>query len=92
MTDDTPPSPPRNRRFLVSIWQKNMRPGSSVELAEHEHRLHGLVWEADPRDAGRITTPRPFAALSALPRIISDFLNSETKTREGAAPESEEGS
>ena len=86
MTRNTPSSPPRNRRFLVSIWQKGERPGAPAGHTESDDRLHGLVWEADPR---RISTPEPFAALNALPRILGHFLNSGTKTPESTAPESE---
>ncbi len=89
MTNHAHPNAPRNRRFLVSIWQRNGRPDESADYAENDSRLHGLVWEADPRDPGRITTPEAFTVLSALPRIFGDFLCSGTKARESAASESE---
>ena len=91
MTNQRPPNPPRNRRFLVSIWQKDVRPDAPADYAENDSRLHGLVWEADPRDPGRITTPEPFTVLTALPRIFSDFLYPGTKARESAASKSEGG-
>ena len=89
MTNDAPPSPPRNRRFLVSIWQKGVRLDAPAGHAESDHKLHGLVWEADPRDPGRITSPERFVTLSALPRILSEFLNSGSSTPEDPAPEAE---
>jgi hypothetical protein len=93
MTNENSPNRPRNRRFLVSIWQKNARPGAPANPGEREDGLHGLVWEADPHDPGRIMTPESFVALSALPRIFSDFLYSGGKQPASAPPDqkSEEG-
>lgn len=89
MSNQRPPNPPRNRRFLVSIWQRDVRPDAPGDYAESDSRLHGLVWEADPRDPGRITTPEAFTVLSALPRIFGDLLYPGTKARESAASEND---
>jgi len=66
-----PPLLPRNRRFLVSIWRTSTAAPPSTDA----ETIHGLVWEADPREPGRIATPQTFASLSALPHILQDLLH-----------------
>jgi hypothetical protein len=69
MSDSMPPPLPRDRRFLVSVWRK---PATAPDQTPES--VHGMVWEADPRDPGRIAAPHLFAGLAALPRILHDLL------------------
>lgn len=94
MSQESPPPLTRNRRFLVSIWQKNgpaegLVPADARPLEEQE--LHGLVWEADPRDPGRLVQPASFGTLSALPRILGDFLHDTAGAGPDPAPRGRKG-
>lgn len=86
MSNKKSPNLPRNRRFLVSIWHKSKLISVQENPTDNEETgLHGLVWEADPRDPGRITTPESFATLSALPGIFDRFLYPAQNDRNDAS-------
>lgn len=70
MTEKRTKSELKNTRFLVSVWY----PASGSTDTKHFETLSGIVWEADPRDPGRISTPENFVGLSALPNILGGFL------------------
>ncbi|MBO9432775.1 hypothetical protein J7394_01065 [Ruegeria sp. R13_0] len=71
-SSDSDRAPRRNRRFLVSIWQRPQSSGDAVE---------GAIWEADPKLPGRIAEPAPFRKLSDLPAILQAFLADEETRR-----------
>jgi hypothetical protein len=66
----TPYRKERNHRYLVSLWEKD----PDAKQAPKES-MQGVVWEADPRDPGRIITPQKFVGLSALPEVLSELLD-----------------
>lgn len=67
----------RNHRYLVSLWDKE--PGAQQFAPD---AMQGVVWEADPRDPGRIITPQKFVGLQALPAVLTDLL--DKKRQKGA--------
>lgn len=85
MNDSPPPSLPRDRRFLVSVWRQPAR----VPQATADD-VQGMVWETDPRDPGRIAAPHVFFGLSALPGLLHDLLHLHGSAN-GKTPDTEEG-
>ena len=80
MSDSMPPLLPRDRRFLLSVWRK---PAPAHD--QMPESFQGMVWEADPRDPGRIASPHVFASLSALPRILHDLLQRNVNDHGGSS-------
>lgn len=72
------PSKPklRNRRFLVSLWQP-VQPGETSRNTDRDD-LPGVVWEANPSEPGRITTPLDFVGLNTLPAVLGQLLEQDT--------------
>lgn len=73
MTDERSDTGLHNRRFLVSLWPPSVQ---APEAGDFE-TLRGMVWEADPRDPGRIAAPASFVGLAALPRVLGGFLRGD---------------
>lgn len=81
MSKTLPDRAPRNRRFLVSLWHPPGQGGTAAET------VRGVIWEADPRDPGRIAAPRSFVGLGVLPAILggllAEELDGDADTQEG---------
>lgn len=80
MTQEPTHIPARNRRFLVSIWLSE--PGA--ELAGQA--ITGVIWNADPAEAGQLDAGSRFNALDELPKLMQSLI-----TPSGNDPQEEVG-
>lgn len=69
MSNETQHIPPRNRRFLVSIWLSD--PG----LRASEQIISGVIWTADPAEAGQIDPGARFDSLSDIPGLMEHLIS-----------------
>ena len=74
MENDRPKYALRNRRFLVSLWYPVTHAGADAANDAHLGSLRGMVWEADPREPGRISPAKEFASINALPDVLGRLL------------------
>jgi hypothetical protein len=74
MENDRPKYALRNRRFLVSLWYPVTQAGTDAATDANLGSLRGMVWEADPREPGRISATQEFSGIDALPDVLGRLL------------------